>query len=164
MTTSDHHTTKLIIGIGNDQRGDDAIGLEIARRLRSGLPTATTVHEETGDGLSLLDTWDGFGEVVLIDAACSGSTPGTISRFDAIARAIPEGTLRGCSTHTMSMAAIIELARALGRLPPRLTVYAIEGRNFEIGATVTPEVQAAAREVELSLRREPVTPPSVAVN
>jgi len=66
----------------------------------------------------------------------------------------PKGFSVDAPRTLMSVGGVIELARTLGRLPPRLTIYAIEGRNFEIGAQVTPEVLAAAREVERSLRRE----------
>jgi len=39
------------------------------------------------------------------------------------------------------------LARALGRLPPRLIVYGVEGKAFEAGVGLSPEVKAAVQEV-----------------
>jgi hypothetical protein len=38
----------------------------------------------------------------------------------------------------------VDLARALGQLPERLIVYAVEGCRFEPGAPQSPEVVAAA--------------------
>ena len=38
----------------------------------------------------------------------------------------------------------IELARALGELPPNFLVYAITGQRFTLGAGLSPAVKAAA--------------------
>lgn len=40
----------------------------------------------------------------------------------------------GRSTHALTVAEAIELARSLGRLPARLVVVGIEGQSFEAGA------------------------------
>jgi hydrogenase maturation protease len=45
------------------------------------------------------------------------------------------------------LAEAISLARVLGRLPERLRVYGIEGRCFEPGTEVSPEVKVAVEEV-----------------
>ena len=64
-----------------------------------------------------------------------------IHRFDAVASALPTEVLS--STHAFGVAEAIELARALGRLPASLTVYAIEGDRFDVGQELSPEVEAA---------------------
>jgi hydrogenase maturation protease len=38
----------------------------------------------------------------------------------------------------------VQLARALGRLPGRLLVIGIEGKRFDSGAGLSPEVERAA--------------------
>jgi len=154
MTSPDQFVRQLVIGVGNDYRGDDGAGLAVIRRIRDNPPAGTATREGTGDGAGLIDAWEAFDEVIIIDAASSGEPPGTVFRFDACEDPIPEGTLRGCSTHAMGIGAVIELARTLDRLPPRLTVYAIEGRDFTIGAPMSPEVLKAVDEVGLLLRRE----------
>ena len=55
---------------------------------------------------------------------------------------LPRGAL-GMSTHGFGLAEALELARALGQLPRRCIVYAIEGASFETGAPLSPEVAAA---------------------
>jgi hydrogenase maturation protease len=136
----------LVIGIGNADRGDDAAGLAVARRVRAATaPREVTVAELIGDQLGLLDAWDGVKEVYVVDAVCSGGAPGTVYRFDG---AQPlDARFRHRGTHTLSIADVIELARALGRLPARLTGYGIEGAAFEIGAGLSPEVAAAVEAV-----------------
>ena len=143
----------LVIGIGNPARGDDAAGLTVARRIReAAAPYDVTVVELAGDQLALLDAWTGAREVYVIDAVCSGGTPGTVHRFDA---AEPLTThFWHCGTHTFSLADVIELARALGRLPARLTGFGIEGATFEPGAPLSPEAEAAVEAVTVLLLRE----------
>jgi hydrogenase maturation protease len=58
------------------------------------------------------------------------------------------------STHALDVAAAIEFARALGRLPPRLIVYGIEGRSFTVSAGLSPEVERAIKQVLEQLRGE----------
>ena len=129
----------LIVGVGNSFRCDDAAGLEAARRLE--LLEGARVHAREGDLAGLLDLWDDAASVIVIDSAASGAPVGTIHRFDAIAEPLPTGLLS--STHAFGVAEAIELARALGRLPASLTVYAIEGTRFEVGQDRSPEVDAA---------------------
>ena len=129
----------VVIGVGNSFRCDDAAGLEVARRLD---PAAgAQVHAREGDLAGLVDLWDGDSSVIVIDSASSGAPPGTIHRFDAIAHPLPTGLLS--STHAFGVAEAIELARALGRLPASLSVYAIEGSRFEVGQDLSPVVEAA---------------------
>ena len=142
----------LVIGIGNPARGDDAAGLAVARCIREAAPGHVTVTELAGDQLALLDAWTGAREVYLIDAVCSGGTPGTVYRFDAAEPLTARFWHRG--THTFSLADVIELGRALGRLPGRLTGYGIEGGTFEPGAPLSAEVEAAVRAVTAALLRE----------
>src|SRR3954452_13627171 len=51
---------------------------------------------------------------------------------EAAKQPIPR-TMFNCSTHDLGVAEAIELARAFGKLPPRLIVYGIEGRDFDEG-------------------------------
>jgi hydrogenase maturation protease len=143
----------LIIGIGNEYRGDDAVGLVVARRLRERLVDSVKVLEHGGDGAALTEAWRGAETVIIIDAVASGAAPGAIHRFDANKRTIPKGAFR-CSTHAFGVAEAIELSRALGELPRSLVVYGIEGKNFAAGVGLSPEVEKAACEVVRQLFAE----------
>jgi hydrogenase maturation protease len=136
----------LIIGLGNEYRRDDAVGLIVARRLREAAPSSVQVLEESGEGTALIESWQDVDTVILIDAVHSGAKPGTIHRLDAHAQPIAKKFFR-FSTHAFGLAEAVELARALGRLPPRLIVYGIEGKAFEAGVGLSPEIEAVAQEV-----------------
>ena len=142
---SQPHSPPLIIGIGNEYRGDDAVGLIVARRLKERLADSVKVLEQSGDGAALMEAWRGAETVIVIDAVMSGAAPGTIHRFDASARPISKSYFH-CSTHAFGVAETIELARALGNFPQRLVVYGIEGKNFAAGVGLSAEVEKAGDE------------------
>jgi hydrogenase maturation protease len=136
----------LVIGIGNPDRGDDAAGLAVAKRIRAAtLPGEVTVRELVGDQLALIDEWTGAADVFVVDAVSSGGAPGTVYRFDA-ADVLTE-RFRHRGTHMFSLADVIELARALDRLPRHLAGFGIEGAAFAIGAGLSPQAAAAVDEV-----------------
>ena len=143
---SAHPSAPLLIGVGNEFRGDDGVGIIVARRLRARNPANLTIIEASGEGAALMEAWKGFPLVLLIDATRSGSPPGTIHRFDAHADPLPSRFFH-YSTHAFSVAEAVELARALNQLPPQLIVYGIEGRNFTAGEGLSPEVEKAADSV-----------------
>jgi hydrogenase maturation protease len=128
-----------IIGIGNDYRRDDAAGLEVLRRLKERGMDPAALAEHPGESVALLEAWRGAAAVILVDAVASGSPPGTVHRLEAGRQPLPARFFRG-STHAFSLADAVELGRALGRLPQRVIVYGIEGREFGAGTGLTPEV------------------------
>jgi hydrogenase maturation protease len=140
----------LVIGVGNPWRGDDGAGLAVTRRLRELSPAGVEVREIEGDATALMDVWAGADRVVVIDAAQSGAPPGTVRRFDAHAKALPARLLRS-STHAFGVPEAIELARALGRLPATVDVYAIEGASFATGDRLTPSVEQATETLAAAL-------------
>ncbi len=139
-------TDRLVVGIGNPDRGDDAAGILVARALQR--TRATQVY----DCATLLDVWEGESEVVVVDAMRSGKTPGTVVRFDATTSELRLKTVS--STHAFGLAETIELGRALGRLPSSLVVYCIEADGFDHGDSLTAPVMDAISEVVTVLDAE----------
>jgi hydrogenase maturation protease len=137
----------LIIGCGNLQRGDDAAGIMAARKLRA---LGIDARVCAGEASELLDTWSGADDVLVIDAVITGAPVGTVHRWNN-PDSITFGKSAG-STHGFGLAEAVGLARAMRRFPSRLRIYGIEGQNFEMGATVSAEVQGAVEEVVNELR------------
>jgi hydrogenase maturation protease len=136
----------LILGVGTRYRRDDGAGLAATGRLRGRLPREVRVLEREGDLAGVLELWEGANAVIVIDATSSGSRPGEVRRLDAHAAALPAVFARG-STHAFGVAEAVELARALGRLPARVVVFGIEGKDFSAGEELSPEVDSAVDEV-----------------
>jgi hydrogenase maturation protease len=144
---------RLVIGVGNPDVGDDGAGRLVARRLADRNACAPRldllIRECSGEATALMEAWTGFDDVVLVDACSGAGAPGSVHRLDARAAqplAALEQRPRG-STHGLGVSAAIALARALGTLPCRLVIYAIEGRHFEAGAPLSPEVDHAVHEL-----------------
>jgi hydrogenase maturation protease len=143
----------LIIGIGNDYRRDDAVGLIVARQLKARRLPGVTVLESTGEGANLMALWAEAEKVILIDAVFSGAPAGSLHHFDALTHPPPADFFRQ-STHTLGLAAAIQLARALDCLPAQLTFYGIEGSDFSLGVGLSPQIEAAAPEVVARIASE----------
>jgi len=125
-----------VIGLGNEWRGDDGIGLEVARRVGG--------RQLPGEPIGLVDALAGRDEVVLVDAVSSGAPVGTIFRFEASEEPLPAPLFGASSTHALGLAEALELARSLGQLPRRVLVYGVEGESFDYGVGLSPAVAEAA--------------------
>ncbi len=135
----------IVIGIGNPDRGDDAVGVQVARQV------ARQVAAERLDVLTLefddpseaLDAWEPEDTVVVADAIRSGGEPGDIHVVDVLEQKLPAGNWSAGGTHALGLAAVVELARSLDLLPKRLVVVGIEAGQFNHGAPMSEAVQAA---------------------
>ncbi|MDJ0928978.1 MAG: hydrogenase maturation protease [Gammaproteobacteria bacterium] len=136
-----------MLGIGQAMRGDDAAGIEALRWLRDRYPELDC-EELTGDPAALLNAFANADHVVVLD--CVAAKPGDTQPrvIDGLRQGLSAG--QGASTHAFSLREAIELGRALGRLPERLTIFGIPGHDFELGASMSTDTCAAlARLTEL---------------
>jgi hydrogenase maturation protease len=138
----------LLIGLGNDFRGDDGAGLEVARRVRTRGPVGIDVIELPGDPVALIEAWRGAADAVVVDAMQSGRPPGTIARIE-VTDGHADGTLAmpARSSHGLGLAEAIALAHTLRQLPARLVVYGIEVATLEHGASLSEPVARAVSEL-----------------
>lgn len=135
---------RIVIGVGNDLRGDDAAGWEAVRRL---VPSPSLfLHEHGGDAPGLVGLWGPDDDVVVVDAVVSSDPAGTIVEIDALATPLP-ADVRWTTTHGAGVAEGIELARTLGMLPKSLVLIGISARAFDLGAPMTADVERAVQDV-----------------
>lgn len=128
----------LIAGVGNALRGDDAFGVEVARRLATMvLPDGVRVVETGIGGIALVhelqERWDAL---VVADAVDRGRPPGTVMLIDAEVTDIE--TLSWSQRHDflsdMHLATperALTLARALGVLPPHVMMVGCQPEDME---------------------------------
>lgn len=143
----------MVIGLGNPDRGDDAVGLHVARRVAALGIAGVAVVEAGGDALAVLDHWAGAAQVVLVDAASPLTEPGRVHRLDPSLGPLPRELALG-STHAFGLADAVELARTLGRLPARMVIFAIEAAQCDHGAALSPAVAAAVAPVARRIAAE----------
>lgn len=152
-------TLPLVIGLGNEHRSDDRLGLEVARALKSKLRGKVHVEECTSGGVALLDLWRGFDRVLVVDAIRSGSPGGTVHRLEAGDGALP-GFHSATSTHGLSLGEAVALGKGLGNLPRQLVVYGVEAENLEMGVALSPSVRRGVEEATARILAELDSSPS----
>ena len=143
-----------VIGVGNAWRGDDAVGLLVARRLQEDPLPQVSIVECRGTVTAVREAWKDAAGVIVVDAVVSGSRPGTIYRFNALGAGVPVELSRSPSSHGWGVAEALALGQVLQELPPWLIIYGIEGQNFGPGQEVSQEVAAAIPEAARRIRRE----------
>lgn len=135
-----------VLALGNAERGDDGLGPAVAASLYDRLPAGVELRLCRGDALGLIDGWAGLDALVCVDASAPESRPGRIRRLVAGGdELVPEAAPTSC--HGLGLAEALGLARALGLTPPRVVIYAVEGRTFQIGAPLSREVATAVAAV-----------------
>ncbi|MFM7413163.1 MAG: hydrogenase maturation protease [Planctomycetota bacterium] len=135
----------LVIGCGNLLRGDDAAGPVLIRRMWArGLPRGVRCADGGTGGMDVAFQMRGVPRVVLVDACSSGSEPGTLFEVPgAEVEHLPP--LSGINLHAFRWDHAIAFARWLLKeeYPADVTAYLVEGRRFEVGEGLSPQVDAA---------------------
>jgi hydrogenase maturation protease len=148
--------TSVVIGIGNEYRSDDGVGMTIVRTLneQSQPDDLAVSYIEAGmvDGASLIDYWSTDNRVIIIDAVSSGAQAGTLYHFDALAEQLPTSVSFG-DTHGFGVTEAVMLATMLKQLPAALHVYAIEGEDFSTGLGLSPTLQEALPAIVVQIQQ-----------
>jgi hydrogenase maturation protease len=142
-------TRKILIAcIGNIFLGDDAFGVEVARRLEQmPLPNNVVIRDfgiRSYDlAYALMDDWE---LVIMVDAVPFGSEPGTVYTIDP---ELPnDGTAsEAFDAHTMNPVSVLQLVTALGGKVGRILVVGCEPSSVEPNengqTSISPAVQSA---------------------
>lgn len=114
----------LILALGNDLLGDDAVGIHAARILRKDFADAVDVVEAAIGGYALLDFIEGYERVLLLDAVATGhGRPGTVME---LARE-DFGPADSTSPHHVGLPEVFALADRLSiPLPHEVRIVAME--------------------------------------
>ena len=156
-------TPAVVLGVGNPWRGDDGVGAAAARAVVADLagggtgldPDDVDVVEVDGEPARLVEAWCARPLAVVVDAVAAGGRPGTVHRVvlvaDGVALSPPawEQPTPAGGSHALGVGEAVRLGRAVGRLPDRLVVLAVEGACFDHteGLDLDPAVAAAVPEV-----------------
>lgn len=117
----------VVFAIGNDARGDDAIGPQLGARIEEASPPGVKLLAEYQLQIEhALDLRDAAA-VLFIDAAV-----GLEQAFEL--RAIEADSAAPLLSHALSpMALLAVFERIEGRAPPPAFVFALRGESFELG-------------------------------
>jgi hydrogenase maturation protease len=106
----------LVIGLGNPLISDDSVGLRIADRLQKRLAGCPRVEvtEDYWGGLRLMERMIGYDAAIVVDAICTGATPGTLHHLNVSMVA----TQRSASAHDVNLATALAFGRQAGAQLP----------------------------------------------
>jgi hydrogenase maturation protease len=145
----------LVLGLGNPLRGDDGVGVHVARRLIEGyLPDGVEVVDGGTQGLGLVSLLEGRRRAIVVDAADIGRLPGEFVRF-----ALEEVRLLGdgegrFSVHAAGLREALLLAKALNLLPEEVILFGVQPGCITWEAGLSPQVEAAVSPLTEAVRQE----------
>jgi hydrogenase maturation protease len=136
----------LVLALGNDIMGDDAVALEVAEALKAIYHDKIIVEEVFGGGLELLDEMEGKDKVLIIDSISTGNyKPGTIlvfteNEFQKIAVSSP---------HYIGLPEVIDISKLLDiDFPKEYMFLAVETEpQLCVKQGISPDIKAAIPEM-----------------
>jgi hydrogenase maturation protease len=138
----------LVLGLGNQVRSDDNVGLQVVRRLRkTGLPEGVTTEEAATAGLDVLDLIAGHAHLLIVDAIDCGAEPGTVMEL-SLADLDTTMPRHVTSSHDDSLVDALELGRRMALdLPERISIVAVQvADTATLSEECTPLVRRAIDE------------------
>jgi hydrogenase maturation protease len=125
------HPRILVAGIGNIFLGDDAFGVEVARRLAARpQPAGVRIVDFGIRGFDLAYAlMDGYQLAVLVDALPRGEQPGTLYVLEPTPEEL-DSSPAAVSTHGLDPVKALQLVRTLGGSWPPLQVVGCEPASF----------------------------------
>ena len=145
-------TDAVVIGIGNPFRNDDGIGPAVAAQIEEQRLPGVRVVISDGEPAGLLEAWAGAGLAVVVDAIHRvPASPGSIHRLTA-GQLEAGGT--AASSHGLGVPDALRLGRALGRLPRRVVILAVEAADTGAGTELSKPVATALPEVVAAVMAE----------
>lgn len=137
-----------IIGCGNLNRSDDAVGVIIAQRLQQYLAQYPHPHMRVYDcgtaGMEVMFQARGTQKLIIIDASSTGSEPGAVFKVPGKElEALPEPSY---NLHDFRWDHALAAGRKIFKedFPQEVTVYLIEAENLDFGLELSSVVQHSA--------------------
>lgn len=137
---SERSVKVAVVGIGHELRGDDAVGVHVARGLKHRSLPATWLAVDAGP---VPESCTGLLRrfqpdlVALVDATPSESAPGSVRWLESW-----DGDAPGFSTHSLSLNV---LARYLcGELNCSVGLLSVQPASYTLAAPLSPAVREAA--------------------
>lgn len=145
-------TRTLVAGFGNVLRGDDGFGVEVLRRLAErGVASESVELLDVGTGGIRLaqELMTPYDRLIIIDAATRGGAPGSV--YTLVVDGVRQ--THEIDMHTTVPSRALEVAQALGPLPPQIFLVGCEPDivdewTMELSPAVASAVNQAIHEVE----------------
>ena len=141
------------MGIGNYLMGDEGIGVHIAHLLeKEELPEGVDVLDGGTGGFYLLEYFEIYKHVILIDATLDGNAPGTIRLIKPrFATDFPPAM----STHDIGLKDLVSALQVLDQMPEIdlfvVSIETIQQQGIELTEKIAAKVPAIINEIKCLL-------------
>ncbi len=135
----------LVLGIGNYLMGDEGIGVHVAERLlKENLPPDVDVVDGGTGGFHLLEYFETYKTVILVDATLDNNPNGTIRLIKPrFAQDFP----KAMSTHDIGLKDMVSALQLMSKMPTiHLFVISIESLQQQ-GIELTDEIEKVIPDV-----------------
>jgi len=138
--------TDLIIGVGNQTRGDDAIGINTIDRLKEKNVPAEMLIKLSGDISRILHYWENRN-VILIDAIYSDQLSlGQVWESNDINQIFDQKQWTSFQ-HGLGLNETFGLAIATNKIPSNLHFFGICGKSWKLGTPISEAVVSSSQQV-----------------
>ncbi len=129
----------LIIGIGNELRGDDGLGIIAVNELKERFPDLAEYCIEKDDPTRLIDRWDGK-DLIIIDAIQNERlATGTLYLVRSLDELLVQEE-KLYSSHGIGLKQALELGKCLQKLPTSCFFIGASGKDWKLGASLSTKV------------------------
>ena len=145
MSTTEAPCRWVVFAVGNESRGDDALGPALLGRLEALLGRWTGEGRVVAQPTVVVDfqlqvehALDLLGHDLALFIDAGSGTPAPFAFYEQPERAVPAHT-----SHALAPAAVLEVYRRLhGEAPPPAFVLCLRGEGFELGEPLSALAQA----------------------
>jgi hydrogenase maturation protease len=149
-------TRTVILGVGNLLLSDEGVGIHAAQRLMEDeelRELGVEVLDGGTLGLDLLPIIESCDRLFIVDCVKGGEEPGTVYRFEPEdIKDVVDGIKM--SIHDFNLVDVLNLAKALGKPLPKITIYGVEPESLSWSLELTPRVEQALVRVIEELKKE----------
>ncbi len=132
----------VIVGVGNELRGDDALGVVLAERLEGRVNATIIIGQDVPENFAVQVAQLRPALVLLLDAADMGLQPGSVRLIPAEqAPAVPGGT------HRPSLEMFAAFVRLESGAPSYIVGVQPDMTRVDMGSEMSPTVQHAIERV-----------------
>jgi len=138
--------TVLVLGLGNDILGDDAVGLHAARELGKEFQRKADIVEAAVSGFEIMEILEGYEKVLLIDAVVTNRhRPGTILELTKE----QFRNVVAISPHYMGLPDVFLLAEKMNvEFPTEICILGMEIMPpYELREELSPDIRSALPEL-----------------
>lgn len=137
----------VLIGVGNEFRGDDYVGMEICKRLKGKIPKANIIESGASP-----ENFTGKlrrikpSHIIIIDAADMSEQPGTI-------RIVDSSNIDGLaiSTHRIPLSLFINYLKR--NMDVSIALIGIQPKSTGFGEPLSPELEKAVEDLSKVLKK-----------